>query len=143
LPRLALFLAMIFAAEGCGAPNVEEQVLRAFFDASRARDNTLLAKVATVSLNPATEGTVRDFEVTHVEETRAGRGHMTKQVTVRARLHTPRGQTVSRMLVFTFERSITASGRSVGERRWMIVDVRLTPLPASRTSREESSAPPN
>lgn len=101
----AVLVAMTLAAPGCTVPGLEEQTLRRFFEASRARDNTLLAKVATVGLNPVTEGTVRDFEVIAIADAQTGKNIITKSVTVKAQLRTPSEETVSRVFVFTLQRA--------------------------------------
>ncbi len=59
----ALALAPVLPALSCGSPPVETQLLMDFFHASRLADHTVLASVATISLNPRTEGAVQHFEV--------------------------------------------------------------------------------
>lgn len=120
MSRLTMTAAILFTV-GCAPPSPEEQQLRLFFEASRARDETLLAKLSSVSVNPATEGTVRDFELIAVgPEERAG-DVVTKPVTVSARLHTPQSQTISRTLVFTFQRKIGSGQAATDGVRWTIV----------------------
>jgi hypothetical protein len=116
LSRLLVLAAMLTV--GCAPPGTEEQQLRVFFEASRARDSTLLAKVATVSLNPVREGTVRDFELVSVGAEHVDGDLATKPVTVNVRLHTPQSETVSRTLVFTFQRKVERGQAGAG--RWTI-----------------------
>ena len=101
----------------------EEQTLRAFFEASRAGDNTMLAKVATHGLSPVTEGTVRGFEVIDVGAERVDAEIVTKALTVRAQVYTPGDQRVSRTLVFTLQRTRAMQGTE-RDRRWVITSVR-------------------
>ena len=72
-PRRAsnAFLAlMIFTlaglVAGCSASSGEQQLLERYFGASRMRDNSTLANIATVSFRPSEEGVVQDFSVTNV-----------------------------------------------------------------------------
>lgn len=54
----------------CSRPP-EQQLLTQFFRAARARDNTTLAMMSAVSLDPREKGTVEDFTITSVSpETR-------------------------------------------------------------------------
>jgi hypothetical protein len=110
---------MTLANLACGTLGREEQILRLFFDASRAGDSIMLAKVATVRLNPVTDGTVRDFVVTDTGDETLEADTVRKSVTVRAELHTPRGEMVPRTLIFTFQRSSGGKGRD-DVRHWMI-----------------------
>ncbi len=51
---------------GCSASGGEQQLLERYFGASRMRDNSTLANIATVSFRPSEEGVVQDFSVTNV-----------------------------------------------------------------------------
>jgi hypothetical protein len=115
----------VLGCAGCGASTTEEQLLTTFFQAARLHDRTRLAEIATVSLNPRTEGTVERFEVV----SRDG-----GQVTVNAQLRTPDGRIAPRAMRFTIE---ARAGRP------MITGLEVTPPRASRTSPAASSAPPN
>ena len=63
--RLLLLLAIAVAA--CRVLSQEEQLLMRFFETARLHDTTVLAKYATVTFNPRTEGVVREFDVERVE----------------------------------------------------------------------------
>jgi hypothetical protein len=94
----------------CGVLTLEEQLLQRFFEASRLYDMAAVEKVATVVLNPVTDGIVQDFTVTKVE------GNDSKRtVTVSAQLRTSDGRVAARTLVVTLEHRdrwlITAIGR--------------------------------
>jgi hypothetical protein len=116
------------AALACGAASVEEQTLLRFFVAARTLDSTVVRKYATIDFNPRSEGTVQTFSVKAVGPERQAR----KEVTIEAVVLDPQGMTAQRTLVATFEKV---------EGRWLITGLRQTP--ASQTSREASSAPPN
>ena len=127
---LALSIGSAFwalALLGCGAPP-EEQTLLQFFVAARTLDTTVIRKYATIGFNPQTDGIVQTFTVTAIgPERRDG-----KDVTIEAVVLLPSGGTARRTMVATF-------GKIDG--RWLITGLRQTP--ASRTSREGSSAPQN
>jgi hypothetical protein len=58
-------------ATACSRPP-EQQMLTQFFRAARARDNTTLAMMSAVTLDPREQGTVEDFTITSVSpETRS------------------------------------------------------------------------
>ncbi len=115
------------ASLGCSA-SAEEQTLLQFFVAARTLDTTVIRKYATVGFNPQTDGVVQTFTVTASGPEDQGR----KDVTIDAVVLRPDGNTVRQAFVATF-------GKSDG--RWLITGLRQTP--ASRTSREASSAPQN
>jgi len=101
---------------GCGPlpPSPEHQLLTDFFEASRLRDRTVLARMASVVFEPRRDGVVQEFKV--VDD---GADAPSKVVTVNARVRTPDGQTVERTFAFTIDgRFITG----------------FQQLPASRTS---------
>jgi hypothetical protein len=115
-------------ALACSPASVEEQTLRRFFVAARTLDSTITRKYATIGFNPRTEGTVQTFTVTAIRQTNQDR----KEVTIDAVVLDPQGMTLRRTLVATVTRV---------EGRWLVTGLRQTP--ASQTSREASSAPPN
>jgi hypothetical protein len=82
----------------CGVLTLEEQLLQRFFEASRLYDMAAVEKVATVVLNPVTDGIVQDFTVTKVEGNDAAR-----TVTVAAQLRTADGRVAAKTLVVTLE----------------------------------------
>jgi hypothetical protein len=112
---VALLIGSLAAAGACGSASPERQLLEQFFRASRQHDTTALARVATVSLNPRTDGTVEWFEILEISADR--------RVTVQAQLRTPAGRLEQRTLELRLERR---------DGRWMVTG--LTRLPASRTS---------
>jgi hypothetical protein len=120
---IALYAALTTA---CVWPSPERQLLLDFFQACRAYDTTVLARFATVSCNPKTDGVVQEFEVVSVD-----RAPDARNVTIRARLRSLHGQ-VSEQTISV------AMGRLDG--RWMVTG--LTPPPASQTSPAASSALP-
>jgi hypothetical protein len=130
--RRALVLSVVsalwaLASIACTA-SVEEQTLRRFFVAAPTLDSTVIHKYATIGFNPRTDGIVQSFTVTAVGPERQD----AKDVTIEAVVLDPNGIASRRTMVATF-------GKVEG--RWLITGLRQTP--ASRTSREASSAPQN
>jgi hypothetical protein len=119
----------VTCACGPAPPSPERQTLTDFFEASRVRDTTVLARTAAVVFEPTRDGVVQEFEVVD-----AGPASSPKQVAVRAQVRTPSGQVMERMLVVTMQ-------RAPGPHPWFITAV--TPPPASQTSPAAFSAPPN
>jgi hypothetical protein len=125
---LALSVGSAFwalASLGCSA-SAEEQTLLRFFVAAPTLDTTVIRKYATVGFNPQTDGIVQTFTVTAI----APADHDRTDVTIDAVVLQPSGGMARQTMVATF-------GKVDG--RWLITGLRRTP--ASRTSREESSAP--
>jgi hypothetical protein len=58
VPSLAFVIA-------CSRPP-EQQFLTQFFRASRGRDNTTVGRMSAVEIDPRTQGSVEDFEITNV-----------------------------------------------------------------------------
>lgn len=54
---------------GCSRPP-EQQFLNQYFRAAKARDNTTVGRMAAVVIDPRTQGSVEDFEITSVSEER-------------------------------------------------------------------------
>ena len=75
---IALYAALTTA---CVWPSPERQLLLDFFQACRVYDTTVLARLATVSCNPKTDGVVQEFEVVSVD-----RAPDARNVTIRARV---------------------------------------------------------
>jgi hypothetical protein len=50
---------------GCSRPP-EQQFLTQFFRAARARDNTTVGRMSAVEIDPRTQGSVEDFEITNI-----------------------------------------------------------------------------
>ncbi len=117
--RRLLSVAAAAALAGCGPapPSVEHQVLTRFFDASRVRDTTVLAGIASVMFEPRRDGVVQEFEVVD-----AGPDESPKQVTIRAQVRAPDGQVVARTFVATMER-----GSEPRPERWRITAFRRLP----------------
>jgi hypothetical protein len=160
----AALLALCLAA--CAA-TPEEQVLVRFFAACRALDSTLLNRLATVTFNPRTDGSIQTFTVTersgeqrapftdaqHEEALRslsAPTGQsvelaglsiemLTKQVTLEADVRSPDGAVRRGMFVVTLQRAVGTRAGAVVEGGWIVT--RLLRAPAVRTSRGASSAP--
>jgi hypothetical protein len=64
--RHPFVVLVVVAVTSCGGASAEQQLLNNFFRASRVRDNATLSNISTVQLNPRTDGSVQDFEVTNV-----------------------------------------------------------------------------
>lgn len=124
MSRAVAALALTVVAFGCGLTRAEEETLRDFFQASRARDSTMLAKVATVTFDPATDGTVRDFEVTGIGAPRVDIARVSKIVAVTALVRTPEGKTVPTRLVFDFQRALDEEPGSRRAGPWIITGAR-------------------
>jgi hypothetical protein len=125
--KLAFYNALyIVVTVACVWPSPERQLLLDFFQACRVYDTTVLARLATVSCNPKTDGVVQQFDVVSVD-----RAPDARNVTIRALVRSFQGQ--------VSERTIAVSiGRHDG--RWMVTG--LMPPPASQTSPAASSALP-
>ena len=54
---------------GCSRPP-EQQFLNQYFRASKARDNTTVGRMSAVEIDPRTQGSVEDFEITSIGEER-------------------------------------------------------------------------
>ncbi|MGE0460400.1 MAG: hypothetical protein AB7Q16_03445, partial [Vicinamibacterales bacterium] len=64
-----LLLPLVALEVACSRPP-EQQMLNQFFRAARNRDNTTAAMMATVALDPRTQGSVEDFSITSVSAER-------------------------------------------------------------------------
>jgi hypothetical protein len=98
----------------------EQVVLERFFAASRLRDTTALAPIATTRFEPHIDGTVVTFEIVGVSEERptpgpAGADAPSKAVTITAPVRLPDGATSQRTLVVTMQQV---------DRRWIVTGVR-------------------
>jgi hypothetical protein len=127
-----LSAALVFGA-ACAWPSPERQLLLNFFQACRVYDTTVLARMATASCNPQTDGVVQAFDIVSVENRRApaAAARPNRHVTIRARVRPLGGPAAERTLAVTLEQI---------DNRWMVTSV--TPLPASQTSPAASSALP-
>jgi hypothetical protein len=96
-------IASLFAlaAAGCGVLSPEEQLLTDFFEASRLHDLTIVARMASVTFNPRTQGVVDEFEIEEVMEAEGGAVEI---VTVAAAVRGPDGERSQRILRFTLQR---------------------------------------
>jgi hypothetical protein len=128
--RLTTLLGPLVLGAACVWPSPERQLLLDFFQACRVYDTTVLARLATVSCNPKTDGVVQDFEIVRIEE-RHTAGAPARNVAIRARVRTFEGQLSQRTMTAGLERL---------DGRWMVTS--LTPPPASQTSPAASFAPP-
>jgi hypothetical protein len=142
-------------------------VLTQFFEASRALDSTLLDRLAIVTLNPRTDGSVQKFTIAEwgaeqrapltdaqresaVRSLSAPSGEdvtltgmsvemISRDVTVQANVRMPDGAIAPGVLRVTLERAIGKRGNTTLEGRWIVT--RLQRAPAAQTSREASSVP--
>ncbi|HEY1302752.1 MAG TPA: hypothetical protein VGF24_04340 [Vicinamibacterales bacterium] len=165
---VAAGLATLCLVAAC-APTPEEQVLARFFEASRALDSTLLDRLATVTLNPRTDGSIQTFTIaewgaeqrapltdaqrepairslsapTGADVTLTGMSveMISRDVTVDANVRTSDGAIAPEVLRVTLERAIGTRGNSTLDGRWIVT--RLQRAPAARTSRGVSSVPRN
>lgn len=99
-------------AVGCFVPQ-ERSILDRFFSASRLRDKTALASIATVIFEPLEQGIVTRFEVLGVS---AANTAASKVVTISAPVKLPDGQVLEKTLHVTLE---LRSGR------WIVTAVRM------------------
>ena len=120
----ALFATLLTTA--CVWPSAERQLLLDFFQACRVYDTALLARLATVSCNPRTDGIVQDFEILKIDHASGARN-----VTIRA---------VVRSFDGRVSEETVAVAMAQQDGRWMVTG--LTPPPASQTSPAASSDPP-
>lgn len=123
----ALCAGLVLGA--CAWPSPERQLLLNFFQACRVYDTTVLARMATASCNPQTDGVVQDFDIVSVEDRRAS--WPTRDVTIKARVRPLGGTVAERTMAVTLEQI---------DGRWMVTTV--TPPRASQTSPAASSALP-
>jgi hypothetical protein len=127
---LSALSALLFSA-ACVWPSPERQLLLDFFHACQVYDTTVLARLATASCNPRTDGVVQDFEIVKVEEAGQSGAAPARQVTLNARVRPLGGSPAARALAVRIEQI---------DGRWMVAEV--MPLRASQTSPAASSAPP-
>ena len=126
----ALYPLLLLGA-ACAWPSPERQLLLDFFQACRVYDTTVLARLATASCNPQTDGVVQDFEMVRVRDVDGRPGAPAREVVIDARVRPLGGSTDPRRLTVRLEQV---------EGRWMVAGV--TPPPASQTSPAASSALP-
>jgi hypothetical protein len=167
-PRLILISIIIALAGIACAATREEQVLTRFFEASRALDSTALSRLATVTFNPRTDGSIQQFSIaergpeqrsriTDREREAASRSlnaaagqemdvssvavdMVTREVTVKADVRSPEGIVAPGMLTVTLRRAIaTQKNGATVEGRWIVT--RLQRAPDARTSHAGSSVP--
>ena len=125
-PALCGTIPCALLASACVWPSAERQLLLDFFQACRAYDTTVLARLSTVACNPKTDGVVQEFDVVRID-----RAADARQVTIRARVRSFGGQLSEQNINVALERR---------DGRWMVTG--LTPPPASQTSPAASSALP-
>lgn len=65
LTCMLLLLPVVLLEVACSRPP-EQQLLNQFFRASRNRDNTTTAMMATVTLDPRRQGTIEDFSISSI-----------------------------------------------------------------------------
>ena len=130
--RSAATLTALLLLAGCAWPSPDRQLLLDFFQACRVYDTTVLARLATTSCNPATDGVVQDFEIAAVEDVSGAGGARGRELTLNAHVRPLGGSAAPQRLTVRLDQV---------EGRWMVSAV--TRLPASQTSPAVSSAPPN
>ena len=130
---LTLMLASCSAA-------AERALLTQFFAASRLRDLTALHDVATVVFEPATDGTVRSFDLLSVDVTRAPGGEaVAKELSISAPVRLPDGRTVVTTLVVTMQHGLPDSDQRWGG--WMITGIKAGPARGSSNGLGSPSTP--
>ena len=130
--RSAAALTALVLLAACAWPSPDRQLLLDFFHACRVYDTTVLARLATASCNPATDGVVQDFDILEVEDAGATGGAAAREIMLDAGVRPLGGSPVRQRLTVRLEQI---------EGRWMVTAV--TRLPASRTLPAVSSARPN
>jgi hypothetical protein len=100
---------LIAGALASGCVRQEQSILDEFFDASRLRDKTALAKFATVTFEPLQQGIVVEYTIDKVAVDGG-----TKQITVKAQVERPDGRTVPETLLVLMQH---------GGRGWTITGV--------------------
>jgi len=130
--RSAAALTTLLLLAACAWPSPDRQLLLDFFQACRVYDTTVLARLATASCNPTTDGVVQDFDILRVEEAGATSGGRARDITIDAGVRPLGGSPVRQQLTVKLEEV---------EGRWMVAAI--TRLPVSRTLPAASSAPPN
>jgi len=103
--RLSAILVAAATLAGCSGAQ-EHALLGEFFSASRLRDNTALARLATVRFEPTTQGIITKFDIVSVtaERRQTGSAMVSKDVTISAPVRLPSGETVRKRLVVTMQR---------------------------------------
>jgi hypothetical protein len=107
--RSLTLLAALVLGGACAWPSPERQLLLDFFQACRVYDRTQLAKLATASCNPKTDGVVQDFDIVSIERREAA--WPVREVTITAHVRPLDGEVTERRLVVTLEQM---------DRRWMV-----------------------
>jgi hypothetical protein len=67
LPGIAAVTAVVIVS-ACSGSADEQQVIKKYFDASRLRDQTTLANIATVSFRPSEDGVVQSFSIASISD---------------------------------------------------------------------------
>jgi hypothetical protein len=129
-PSAATLITLLLGG-ACVWPSPERQLLLDFFQACRVYDTTVLARLATASCNPRSDGVVQDFEIVRVEDVDGRSGAPSKEVTIDARVR-PLGGSVAALGMAVILQQVDG--------RWKVAGV--MPLPTSQTSPAASSAPP-
>lgn len=171
-PLVAAGVVMALVA-GCASASPEQQAIMNYFRAVSLRDTTVVDNIAVVPADQRTGDIVETFTIRRIgpenqrhlsgsateavtrlvvrsltppgqpdaEVSTAGLEIISKQVVLDANVRQRGGRAVRGTLAVTLERAIRRNGSSESAGRWIVTAV--TPLRASRTSREASSAPPS
>lgn len=107
---MRLLPVVAISALGCGVLSQEAQLLTRFFEAARLHDTTVMAKYATITFNPVTQGVVHAFDVQGVEAL----DDTSKRATIHAHLRQPDGRMAERTMLVTMRRSDSG---------WIITDI--------------------
>ena len=90
----------------------EQPIVDQFFSASRLHDKTALNAIATVEIDPVTQGAVTTFTILHID-----REATNETVTVDATMHLPSGDFGKRRIVLTLKREpdgkLTVTGATI------------------------------
>ena len=107
------FAILVAAATLAGCSGAQERALLGeFFSASRLRDNTALARLASVRFEPTTQGIVTTFDIVGVTSERLEPGStvVSKEVSVSAPVKLPSGEVLKKTLVVTMQREAGSKG---------------------------------
>ena len=130
--RSVATLTALLLFPACAWPSADRQLLLDFFEACRLYDTTVLARLATTTCNPTTDGVVQDFAIVNAEDVGEVNGGRAREVTLNARVRPLGGSPAPQTLTVRLQQV---------EGRWVVSAV--TRLPASQTSPAASSALPN
>src|ERR1044071_2927867 len=96
--RSVATLTALLLFPACAWPSADRQLLLDFFEACRLYDTTVLARLATTTCNPTTDGVVQDFAIVNAEDVGEVNGGRAREVTLNARVRPLGGSPAPQML---------------------------------------------